>query len=334
MTVLSGFGNRPRAPHRGFFSARSAGAAAAAVVLASGLAACSSSDDTADTGPCAPTAASQTDGARTISLADADVTVLSPGTGPAQALTVAPTTTAAQQVTLETSSLEASIAPTARGSNTNQVQRTQQQLKTPLTARTVCTDPASLEFSVGTPSSKDLNLDELLPALNGSTGGLSYADGMTPTSLRLKPTDASQSPARSALEQSIVEALNYAVPLPTTPVGQGAKWQSVRTVSAAATVTQTMTITMTRREGNVVTLAIAVDETPVTSVFSIPGSNAKLHINSYSMSGSGTVSVDLTKRFPVSGGVSMKGARELVGDDPNSPILQQNEFTLAWKASK
>ncbi|WP_412475177.1 hypothetical protein ACK8HH_11085 [Gordonia sp. LUNF6] len=313
---------------------RAVGMAAAAVVLASGAAACSSSNDASGDGPCATTPASKSDGARSITVPDAEVTVLSPGEGPAQPLTVSPRTDAAQRVTLETSSLEASVAPTSRTENTNQVQKTEQQLVTPITARAVCDDPSSLEFSIGTPTSKDTALDGLLGALDGSTGGISYAPGLVPTRLRLKPDESSESPARSALEQSLVGAFDYAVPVPTTPVAPGARWQSLRTVSAAATVTQTMTVTLTAREGDILKLDVRVDETPVDSVFSIPGSDAKLHIAKFSMSGSGSLTVDLRSLLPVSGDLTMKGGRELTGDDPNRPILQQNEFTLTWRKSE
>ena len=76
------------------------------------------------------------------------------------------------------------------------------------------------------------------------------------------------------------------------------------------------------------TLDVTVDEEPVNSVFAIPGSEAKLHINRYSMTGKGSITVDLRRLLPTAGRMSMKGGRELVGDDPNRPILQQNEFTL------
>ncbi|WP_347956535.1 hypothetical protein [Gordonia aichiensis] len=312
---------------------RTVGAVTAAAIVAATLTACSTTD-TADDSPCAPTAASKSDGARSIAIPDADVTVVDPGQGPAQALTSSPAVDSPQQVTLETSSLETSVAPTSRTSDTNQVQKTEQQLVTPLTARTVCDDPASLEFRIGAPTSKDTELQGLLGALDGTTGGISYTAGMAPTRLRLKPTDAAESPARSALEQSLIGALDYAVPLPTVPVAPGAVWRSVRTVSAAATVTQTMTVTLTRRDGDVATLDVTVDEAPVNSVFAIPGSQATLHIARYSMAGSGTVTVDLRRLLPTAGTLRVKGARELVGDDPNRPILQQNEFTLTWRKSQ
>lgn len=308
-------------------------AAAAALVLAGGLTACSS-DEAVDDAPCAATAASKTDGARAINVPTGRVTVLSPGTGTPQPLTVAPDTASPQRVTLETSSTEASIAPTGPTADQNKMQKTQQQLVTPITARAVCDDPADLEFRIAAPTSKDTDLSPLLQALDGTTGGLSYTPGSAPTRLRLKPTDDAQSPARSALEQSLIGALDYAVPLPTTPVAPGATWRVVRTVSAAATVTQTMTVTLVSRKADVVELDVAVDEEPVNSVFAIPGSDAKLHINRFSMGGTGSFVVDLRRQLPTSGTLTMKGARELVGDDAARPILQQNEFTLAWRKSK
>ncbi|ALG86854.1 hypothetical protein ACH46_12405 [Gordonia phthalatica] len=307
--------------------------AAAALVVAAGLTACSS-EEPVDDGPCAATAASKTNGARSINLPDTQVSVVSPGQGEAKPLTVSPDAGTRQEVTLETSSTEASIAPTAKGSDKNEVQKTQQQLVTPLTARIVCDDPTSLELGIGAPTSKDTDLAPLLTDLDGSTAGLSFAAGMSPTRLRLKPNDSAQSPARSSLEQSLIGALDYAVPLPTTPVAPGATWRAVRTVSAAATVTQTMTVTLVSRKGDVLDLDVTVSEEPVNSVFAIPGSDAKLHISRYSMSGTGSFVVDLRRLLPTTGTLTMKGGRELVGDDPNRPILQQNEFTLAWKKSK
>ncbi|WP_245569743.1 hypothetical protein [Gordonia shandongensis] len=304
--------------------------AAATIAAATLLTACSTDESTTDDGPCAPAAASKDDGSRSIGIPDAEVTLQSPGSDPAP-LRRTPSIESAQRVRLETSSVEASLVPA--GDGRQEAKTTEQQLVTPLTARTVCDDESSTEFTVGTPTSKDDELSALLPALDGSTGGLSFSDRMTPTRLRLKPREESESPARSALEQSLISALDYTVPLPTDPVGPGATWRSVRTVSAAATVTQTMTVTLAARRGDVLDLRVDVDEVPVNAIFTIPGSTSRLHINRYSMSGSGTVTVDLNRVFPVGGGLTLRGARELVGDDPDQPLIQRNEFTLAWKRS-
>lgn len=300
------------------------------------LSGCSSDDESAaDLGPCAAASSADHEGVRPIPVAPADVEVLDPGAvDPGAAdhglLESRPDTTSPQKVTLTTDSIEASIAP---GENGNQsVQRTQQQLSTPITARAVCDDPSDLEFTIGTPTTKDAELTPELDAIAGSEGGLSVAGGLQVRSLRLFPNEESGSPARSALEQSFSGALDQSVPLPTQPVGIGARWKSVRIISSAATIRRTTTVTLTGRTGNTVQLAVAVDDVPVDSTFRIPGSAQTLMINRYSMAGTGELTVDLTRVLPVAGSITTKGARELAGDQNSAPLLQQNEYTVSWKS--
>lgn len=306
---------------------------AALTVLPAGailaLSGCSADDtDSTDSGPCAASSSADREGVRPIAVAPADVEVLDPGTADRALLEPRPDTTSPQKVTLTTDSVEASITP---GENGNQsVQRTQQQLSTPITARVVCDDPSDLEFTVGTPTTKDAELTPELDAIAGSDGGVSVADGLQVRSLRLFPKEESGSPARSALEQSFSGALDQSVPLPTEPVGVGARWQSVRTISSAATIRRTTTVTLTGRTGNTAELAVAVEDVPVDSIFRIPGSAQTLTINRYSMAGSGDLTVDLTRVLPVAGSITTKGGRELAGDENSPPLLQQNEYTVTW----
>ena len=295
------------------------------------LSGCSSDADqpAADDGLCAAQASTEREGLRPIEVPTAEVTLLNPGTGDLAPLTPAPSKDRAQNVTLTTDSLESSIVPGDGGQQ--QVQRTQQNLTTPLRARVVCDDPSNVEFTIGLPTTSDTALTPELGALTDSPGGITFAAGLNPSSLRLFPNEDSQSPARSALEQSFTGALNRSVPLPAEPVGTGASWRAVRTVRGALTVTQTTTVTLEKRTGTVLNLRVQVEEAPADSVFRIPGSAQTLHVARFSNTGSGTVTVDLTQALPVEGRIVTKGARELVGDDPSAPLLQQNEFTLAWK---
>ncbi len=298
------------------------------------LSGCASSDDSSsapsDTGPCATSSSADREGVRSIPLSLATVTVLDAGTGAPAVLSPAPDKTRPQHVTLTTDSLEASIAP--GGDGQQQVQRTQQNLTTPLTARVVCDDPADLEFTIDEPTTSDTELTPELAAIAGSTGGVSFSPGLNPRSLRLFPNEASTSPARSALEQSFTGAFDQAIPLPTEPVGAGARWQAVRTVSSAATIRRTTTVTLLSRVGDVLTLKVDVDEAPTDSVFRIPGSAQTLSIERYSMAGSGEVTVDLTKMLPTAGKIVTKGARELAGDAGTAPLLQSNEYTVSWSS--
>ncbi len=294
------------------------------------LTACSSDDgsDSADSGPCATSSSAERENVRPINVPTSEVSVLNPGTGERAALAPKPSIASPQQVTLTTNSIESSIAPGEQ--NRQQVQKTEQNLTTPITARVVCDDPSDLEFTIGAPTTKDEALAPELEALDGSAGGITFGEGLDPRSLRLFPDEDSGSPARSALEQSVTGALDKSVPLPTEPVGTGATWKAERVVQAAATVTQTMTVTLESRVGNVLQLGVRLEQTPTSSVFRIPGSAQTLRIARYSMAGEGDVTVDLTKLLPTAGRITSKGARELVGDDPGAPLLQQNEFTVAW----
>ncbi|GAA1482920.1 hypothetical protein GCM10009624_33600 [Gordonia sinesedis] len=220
---------------------------------------------------------------------------------------------------------------TTTSSVVSATENTRQTVTTPLTARFNCTDSTDLEFVTGTPTSPNLVLNDQLRAADGSIGGLGIAPGLAPISLRLRPDQDSGSQARSALEQSLVQAFRGSVPLPTEPIGPGATWRTERTISAAATVVQTIDARLVEWTGDRVRVAFTVDESPVNSVFAIPGGNATLSIARYSYGGSGEMTIDLTRGLPVSGSARMRGARELVGGDPAQPLLQQIGFEFSWR---
>ena len=298
----------------------------AATVLFS---ACSSNgDDSGDggDGPAAPSAgcaAESTSGAPDVSLLPvppAAVTVTDAGAEPRRLAAGSPDRSSAQRATLTTTSSVASVT-----------ENTQQTVTTPLTARFGCTDATNLEFETGTPTSPDPLLTESLRASDGTRGGLGIAPGLVPISLRLLPTEESGSEARSALEQSLVQAFRGAVALPVEPVGVGATWRTERTISSSATLVQTITARLARWEGNRVTITFTVDESPVDSVFRIPGGDSTLTIARYSFGGSGEVTLDLTRGLPVAGSAELSGARELVGADPSQPLLQQLGFDFSWR---
>lgn len=155
--------------------------------------------------------------------------------------------------------------------------------------------------------------------------------GLVPISLRISPPEDAGSAARLAVEQSLVQALQRSVPLPTEPVGDGARWTVQRTIESSVTLTQTMQVELVGLDGDRVELEVSVEEEPVDDVFRIPGSDETLRIARYSMSGSGKLTVDLARAMPVRGDLTLSGARELVGADPAMPVIQQTGFTLTWQ---
>ncbi|MCP2195886.1 hypothetical protein LX14_003616 [Williamsia deligens] len=273
---------------------------------------------------CAGTTTVGAEGASLLPVPPAAVTLEDPGAAPQAALTGTPDRTTAQQVSLRV----VSSSTTARAGD--QPSSSTQDVTLPLTARVACTDPTDVELDLGRPSSPDTGLAGSLAAVAGSRAGLAVTTGSVPVSLRLLPAAGADDAARAAIEQTMISALQRSVSLPTQPVGIGARWRAVRTIDGAATVTQTLTATLRARTGSRLTLDVTVDETPVSSTFTVPGQGQQLTIDSFTFAGSGTLDVDLTRGLPVSGSLSVSGGRTLVGDDPARPLVQRTSLAVTW----
>ncbi|GAC70016.1 hypothetical protein GS4_30_00880 [Gordonia soli NBRC 108243] len=292
------------------------------------LSACGSGDDDSsaassgsDTSAgCATDTTAGKPGVNLLPIPPAQVVVSDKGSGPAQVLAAEPDRRTPQRVTLVTTSSVASAGA-----------RDAQTVELPLTAQMHCTDNTDLEMTLGRATSPDVVLDDQLRPVDGSAAGLAIGPGSSPISLRLIPAAEAGSEARSAIEQSLVQSLQKSVALPTEPIAPGARWQIRRTISSAATVVQTIDATLRSVADGRAQIDISVDEEPVDSVFSIPGTNKTLTISRYSMSGTGSVTVDLARVLPVAGELRMDGARELVGADANQPLIQQTGFSMTWR---
>ncbi|MGV9859136.1 hypothetical protein ACWDTD_10845 [Gordonia sp. NPDC003425] len=305
---------------------RRATAMGALAVTALTLAGCASNpgpgaSSSATPAGCATTSTSGQPDAKLIAIPPAAVTVTATGDQPRRLAAGTPDLATAQPVTLSTTSSVASAQTT-----------TSQTVQTSMTARFACTDPTDVEMTLGAVTSPDTALADSLRAVAGARAGVAIAPGQVPISLRLIPTQASGSEARAAVEQSLVQALQNSVPLPTEPVGVGAMWRAERTLSAAATVTQTITARLSKWDGNRVTIDFATEEEPVDSVFTIPGGDATLTISRYTYSGTGQVTLDLSRGLPVAGNAEFSGARELTGADPANPLVQRLGFSFTWRS--
>ncbi|GAB19318.1 hypothetical protein GOEFS_081_00070 [Gordonia effusa NBRC 100432] len=296
-----------------------------ALALTTALSACGSKDSepapalVSNTGPCATESTSGAKGVNLLPITPASVGVSNLGGQPRELLAASPNTTAAQQVTITTTSTE------ERASG-----RTEQTVTMPITARIGCDDPTNVEMTLGEVTSPDVVLADDLKAERNSLAGMSIGPGSAPISLRIAPPDAASSQARSAVEQALVQALQHSIRLAQVPVGVGAVWKSTRTITGAATTTQTIEATLRSRKDDVVVLDVTVDETPVNDVFAVPGTNQTLRIKRYTMTGKGTITMDLHRALPSSGSITMTGARELVGN--GAPLLQGMGFTVTYRS--
>ncbi|WP_287383645.1 hypothetical protein [Gordonia sp. (in: high G+C Gram-positive bacteria)] len=307
-------------------------AAATACALTLALSACGSDedDDTAATETSATGCAAESTSGRSdvdpIPVAPAKITVTDPGAQPRKIPAAAPERATPQTTTVSVTST--AVSRTVQDG----IDDRRQTVNIPLTARFGCQDSTDVEMTLATPTSPDPTLDEQLAEAEGGRAGMAVGPGIMPISLRLLPTGSSGPEARHAIEQSLVQALQVSVALPTVPVGVGAVWTSQRSISGAVTVTQVMTITLTSWTGNRVVLGVTLEETPINSVFAVPGTSETITLRRYSNEGTGTVTVDLGRALPDHAALTLTGARELVGSDESAPIVQRTGATVNWRA--
>ncbi|WP_373281341.1 hypothetical protein [Nocardia transvalensis] len=200
-------------------------------------------------------------------------------------------------------------------------------MRIPLTART---EREGVDLTLGSPSSTDPNLARQLQSADGSHAGFEMSELGAITALRMEPTAATPDAARAALEQAFYQAVYQSVAFPTEPVGEGAVWTVHQQVSSGVPLDQVTTATLTRREGNLLTIELDVTQTPKTAEWQLPNNAGTLDIADYLMHGSGTITVDLGLPLPVSGSVTV-GGRQFYKDPSSAVMLRQNISTqVQW----
>ncbi len=164
---------------------------------------------------------------------------------------------------------------------------------------------------------------------------MSVTDSGAITALRLKPSANSANAARAAIEQALGQAVYRTVALPPdAPVGVGARWVVRQQVSSEILLDQTTTVTLTAREGNRLSLAVDVSQTPPQSpVWNLAGDAGTLNIDQYVMAGSGNLTVDLSlPPLPIDGQMTVGGDQAYGDPDSSSVIRQTISNSIRWES--
>ncbi|MGW5075321.1 hypothetical protein [Rhodococcus sp. NPDC004095] len=292
-------------------------AALAAVALA---AACSNNDGPA---PAATDTAKET----TVPISAITTTVIDPGAEPRERIVLHPGAGVAQQVVM-----------TTRSEIYQQIgDQPQQDLSTPevsMPLTSVVTGPAdpalTVDLTLGAMRSPDPRLQDALASSDGSKAGLTVQPSGAVTALRITPAPDSRDIARSAIEQAFYQAVYRGVAFPDAEVGVGAVWTMQQQVMSGMTLNQVTTATLRERDGDRLTVEVSVTQTPVSPVWDLPGDTGTLNIDTFTMSGTGTLVVDLGAPLPVDGSVTVSG--EQTYTDPNSTtrLRQATTNSVRW----
>ncbi len=300
-----------------------------AAALACGtLGACSNSAP-ATTPP--PTTTGSTASAVTVSVPAVTVSVTNAGAEPRTVLTGQTRPETAQQVTLTTSS----AINQAIGTNPP-ADQSSPDVTLPLTATAHGPSDApthTVGLTIGTPSSPDATLAAALAKAKGSTSNLLVGPDGAVKQLVLDPPAELSDAARSAVEQALRQAIQFALVLPSTPVGPGAGWTVSQQIdSLGLSLRQDLVFTLTQLRGSTLDLDVALTQTPLTPVWTLPNDQGTLNVDSYKTAGGGTLRVDLTKPVPVDGRVQLSGDQVFSRPKDGLKLAQHVSNGVSWKS--
>jgi hypothetical protein len=150
------------------------------------------------------------------------------------------------------------------------------------------------------------------------------------TALRLEPSPETSNSARAALEQAFYQAVYNSIAFPDQPVGEGAVWTVRQEVTGGVALDQVTTATLTKREGDRLTIELEVTQTPKSPVWLLPNNAGTLDIQDYVMHGTGTITVDLGLPLPVAGSITV-GGHQVYHDSRSASMLRQTINTqVSW----
>ncbi|WSY61173.1 hypothetical protein OH799_34475 [Nocardia sp. NBC_00881] len=200
-------------------------------------------------------------------------------------------------------------------------------LTIPMTAQTTA---EGIDLTLGTVTSPDPTLAKALTNIGGSHAGFDLSDLGAITALRLEPSPDTSNTARSALEQAFYQAVYRSIAFPDQPVGEGAVWTVRQEVTGGVTLDQVTTATLTKRDGDRLTIELNVIQKPKSPAWNLPNNAGTLDIRDYVMQGAGTITVDLGLPLPVSGSITV-GGHQAYRDPRSESMLQQTIDTqVSW----
>ncbi|ORI13595.1 hypothetical protein BJI47_21810 [Rhodococcus sp. 1168] len=203
------------------------------------------------------------------------------------------------------------------------------ELTLPLTA-TDMNSSDTVNLRVGTATSADQRLTDALAPAEGSAAGLTMTDTGAITALRITPSDETQDSARAAIEQALNQAVYRSVSYPEAEIGVGAVWTVEQQVISGVTLNQVTTATLRSRDGDRLTIDLRIEQTPESTTLELPEDAGSLAIDSYTMTGTGTLEVDAGKPLPLSGEVTV-GGKQQYSDPEGSTVLRQDiSDTVRW----
>ncbi len=186
------------------------------------------------------------------------------------------------------------------------------------------------DLLLGRISCPDPDLEQALAAAEGSHAGLTISPNGAITALQITPANEASDSARQAVEQAFYQAVYHTVVFPDDELGTGAVWTIEQQISGGVTLDQVTTATLLARDGDRLTIAVDVRQTPRSNVWNLPNGAGMLDIEHYDMHGSGQLTVDVGLPLPVEGMVTMAGEQSYRVPNDTTRLNQRTNSTVQW----
>ena len=188
------------------------------------------------------------------------------------------------------------------------------------------------DLTLGTPTSPDATLQSALEATAGSHAGFVADSTGAVSALRIDPAEAAQDIARSAVEQALNQAVYRSIAFPTDPVGPGATWTLTQEVVSSFALQQVTTVTLNSITDGVAARSVSITQTPQSQQWELPDEQGTLDIDSFVLTGTGSLTIDPTKPLPLDGSITVGGDQSY--RDPNSATILRQTTTnsITWSS--
>lgn len=166
--------------------------------------------------------------------------------------------------------------------------------------------------------------------LEGFQMGLSHTDQGQPTQVRFAAPTQAQDEDRQAAERLLGTVLSLPVVFPEEEIGVGAKWTVENRVTGGSTLLQTITYTLKERQGDSVTVGVAIEQRPSQSSLQAEDGTTLdvvgVESSAAEPGAAGTITVDLQAPLPTRADVAFVTQIAYGGQRPKgAPDTAANE---------
>lgn len=186
------------------------------------------------------------------------------------------------------------------------------------------------------------SLDELRAAQFATAAGFTVtwtrsSDGVVSAIALEAPSDATDA-ARAGVEITANAVSEATVAWPREPIGVGARWAVTRQVDDAVAPTRVVTYELAELDGDIATVSMSTSAPDASSSLTAPapdgGPDVTLEVDTYEVTGSGELTVDLRAALPLEGSTESSTRAVYVDPDAGTRTTYDEDSVLKFSPAE